>query len=556
MRRLPEKLLQPEKDSNYFVLVPKAHPWWYWPAWPFIMLAKTARNSLSIVLGRVLALAIFNPLFTINPEQDKQHFGNNPKYPDPAHHEDFEVINVSSQPNFFLNLVQNYARRLLNQFPNAPKFIERWGRQLLRFHIITSEDCDAFIGRVTRAAAGETPGKIDQPISPEHIYIKGTEFIEPELRAQTLAVINHSLGKALGNDTFNIQDNSKRLNFFSLKGLDGSILDSVEIAADGEAEKDLDKRTFVIMCMPRSNSYMAWLKRLRIYAEQAETTYVAFNYRGVERSRGVIWTEDDMVDDALAQAQRLMLMGVKPENIAFEGECLGAAIATMAAAEMHKQGNKVNLFNARSFRSTFDLALYKILPGKSASWLHPATYARYALAGLFIVFVAPIILLSRWNMNAEAAWKQIPDENKDFMVVRSQTSSDDEKPNVDDPMVEHKHASIYALEKETYKANYPQCDPEAKQALHRHRFTVDPEQRDPKKTNGHICARNQLLQRDPEDPEKPISGREYTVNFYRRIWHKDSPESNPTIWQSTVETAANPLLAQDQEISKTMPSTP
>lgn len=501
-------------DKSYVKLIPRERQWWEYLTLPFTTTYKATRNIVAVCLGRTLAHLIFNPMLPHRPEEDAQLHVNSPNFPDPEHLGDFEVINVTSKPGFFLRVLQNYARKLQSQFPyELPMWLKRAVQNVLSINIIGQQECDKLIERIEKSVkAGH--GNIE----PSNIYIKGLEYIEPELRQQTLQAINQKLAKHFQLEHFDIEDNRSRLNFFSLETVEHAVLDSVEVAAKGEAEKKPEDRTYVISCVPRSQNYTGWLKQLRTFAEKAQTTYITFNYRGVERSQGVIWTEKDMVNDAVAQAQRLLLMGVKPEKIAFEGECIGGAVATLAAAELYKQGHDVKLFNARSFRSSSRLALYKILPQDGASKLNPLNWLRYAAAGLFLVIGVPLLKLSHWNLNAAEAWDSIPEDAKDFMVIRS-AKEGGQHLNVDDSLIPHKGASIYSYVREKL-GEKPST--ETKDALHEHRFEVNPETGgDPKKRDGHSCARAQLRARGTAThPQGWCDGREYVVGFYQRVWPK------------------------------------
>ena len=104
--------------------------------------------------------------------------------------------------------------------------------------------------------------------------------------------------------------------------------------------------------------------------------------------------------------------------------------------------------------------------------------------------------------------------------MRSAPNADGSK-NLDDPDIEHQNASIYSLERDTLlNGDKTQFD-----KLHEHRFTVNPNNTsanlahtpDPKKRNGHICQRHELIQRDGSNK---VDAREYTANCYLRFWGK------------------------------------
>lgn len=515
MRPNVKQLEQSQLYPHYYKLIGEKRPWWYWIAPPVIVSCNIVHNALAICLGRLLAIVIFNPLMTLHPEQDHQRHDNLSRRPDPEHLEDFVVINVTKKSNLFVRMLKNYARKIQSHLPDVPEWIKKLVQYVLNINVITEDECMRLVGKVVAAAQAARDG--EAPLNPENIFIKGIEYIEPELRVTTLEVINQALANCFDLPGFNIDNNRKKMDFFSLETVDNAVLDSVAVHGSGQDDKSMEKQTFTIFCMPRSNSYTAWLKKLRIYAEHNHTTYIAFNYRGVERSQGIVWSQHDMVADAIAQARRLIKLGAKPENITFEGECLGGAIATLAAAKMHEQGERVRLFNCRSFRSTSRLLLGKILPGEYANPWSPLNWLRYIAAGAFVVVGIPLLKLSHWNLNAGDAWDKIPDLDahgrkvKDFITVRSPQTAEG-KTHADDKMVDHRFASIYSkvLERLWREGN---ATKQQRRALQPHCFMVNPERGgDPRTRDGHTCP---LYQLQASGSMQPLySAREYQSLFY------------------------------------------
>ena len=496
-----------DNTDKYHKIKPLPKGWGYYASLPF----KAIRNIPAYALGRVLGILIFNPLATLNPEHDHRQFQQSSD-PDPLHKGDFAVINVTEKPSFVIRVVRNYMRRLRNTV-RPPEFIERFmQRQVLRINQIDEAKCDEVIDNVLKHLDGQSlADKRIHKVTADNIFIKGTEFIDPALRERFFNALNGRMRQRDDvSENFDIRNNQKGLNFYTLESRDGSVLDSCEVQAPGEADKQYQNRTFVISCMPRSNNYTAWLKRHKIYAEQIGTTYISFNYRGVERSRGLIWTENDMVKDAVAQAERLLALGAKPQNIAFEGECLGAAIATMAAAKMNKKGFDVKLFNTRSFRTATKLVLYKILPGENANLLNPLNWLRYLAAGVFLLIGNPLLKITGWNMNAASAYDSIPDANKGFLNAAN------------DPMVEGSHVSILSLMQE-----------HGDDAANSHLFEAEAAQDGAKPTvrNTHTCPLNQLNCGGQD-------ARQYKINFFRQVFSKpNSDDCQPSIQETPVNMA-------------------
>ncbi len=537
MRATTEGIHTHPDYPNYYKLTPGKRPLWYWIFWPFIQAFELVKNVISLTLGRLLALVIFNPLLPNKPEGDVSRHKQNQKFPDPEHIEDFVVISATRKPGFFLKSLQNIAHKLYEKNPHAPEFIRNGLSKLLNFNVVKEEDCERLIGKVIKIA--QEAKQKNQPIHPENIHIKGLEYVEPKLRAQTLKTINDTLSAYFDDPDYKIENNRKKINFFSLETSDNAVLDSAEIYGKGESAKPISERTFTIFCMPRSNHYMLWLKKLQSYAHFNQTTYIGFNYRGVERSQGIVWSQQDMIQDTLEQARRLILMGAKPENITFEGECIGGAIATLAAARMHEEGHPVRLFNCRSFRFVASLIAGKVIPPSNASFFNPINYLR-GLFGAILYIVTPILLwITNWDLDAGSAWSKIPKYDaqgrviKDYLCVKS-PNREQYKDNLDDPVIDHQTASIHSKVIEDLLDRGVPLNRKERREVQSHTFMVNPESGgDPKKRNGHVCGLNQLMAsnlRKSKQTQKPLTAREYQGLFYQRArLHKPVKEHRPEV---------------------------
>ncbi len=151
------------------------------------------------------------------------------------------------------------------------------------------------------------------------------------------------------------------------------------------------------------------------------STAICFNYQGGDLSRGFLQTQNQMIEDVMPQVERLLDLGVKPENICLDGMCIGGAVATLATAKLHEDQKPVKLNNERSFRSLPRLGFGFIAPDKNnMNWLNPMTYIRYLGAGLVYVITWPLTVLSGWSMDAASAWEKIPEQDKIYSMVRDE----------------------------------------------------------------------------------------------------------------------------------------
>lgn len=102
---------------------------------------------------------------------------------------------------------------------------------------------------------------------------------------------------------------------------------------------------------------------------------VGFNFRGTMNSTGRAWSENDWIEDVKSIVKHYQDQGVPLENILLNGQSLGAAIVTLAAAKIYQEAkdkaiaNKIDpktvkslkLLNTRSFSSVTEFVLFTIL---------------------------------------------------------------------------------------------------------------------------------------------------------------------------------------------------
>lgn len=279
----------------------------------------------------------------------------------------------------------------------------------------------------------------DKKFEMSDIHIKGLESLDSSL----YAYFHEQLYKKYGRD-FIEQPRKIKLDFYTLETHDRSVLDSVAVSTKGEHNKPISERKFVIACMARDQNYINWIKDFNYSAQSIGCTVIGFNYRGIDYSKGMVWTQENMINDALAQAQRLLDLGAKPENIGYEGMSIGGAVATLTAARLHERGIRVKLYNERSFRSLPRLISGYLMPDSKSNLWNPINWLRYAFAGFVFIVLAPILWLIGWHMDAASAWDKIPEADKDYAVVRDLTNPNPQK-QIDDGIIHDSWASIASL---------------------------------------------------------------------------------------------------------------
>jgi hypothetical protein len=148
---------------------------------------------------------------------------------------------------------------------------------------------------------------------------------------------------------------------------------------------------------------MRTIGEMTLEAKEHQCVVINFDYPGVGESTGASKRSKHMVEAGLAQVKRLTDMGVPPENILLKGQSIGGGTATLTAAKLHKQGQKVSLYNQRSFSKLSTSANQMIRERLKST------------AGKVIgTIAAGIIKATGWEMDSIKAWKKIPDAYKDF----------------------------------------------------------------------------------------------------------------------------------------------
>ncbi len=241
------------------------------------------------------------------------------------------------------------------------------------------------------------------------IHLKGLECLNEEIRHYFFQKLQDKYGAELQ------KNHLINLDFFSLDTGESSVLDSVAVSKNpGPINYSTEK--FIISCVPRDQNYINWIKDYQHCLQFINATIIAFNYRGVDYSKGMTWTQDNMVKDAVAQVKRLLELGAKPENIGLEGMCIGGAVATIAVAELHAQDIKVHLYNERSFRSIPRLITGYIIPN-TINWKNPLNWLKACTVGFTYLIVVPLIYASNWSVDAHEAWDKIPAAYKDYALI-------------------------------------------------------------------------------------------------------------------------------------------
>ncbi len=196
---------------------------------------------------------------------------------------------------------------------------------------------------------------------------------------------------------------------------DSAELDTLEISSKTQGEKERKKQKFIINFNANATHYEDELNSLTSTAGRLKCNVIGFNYRGVGESLGTPSSKDKLVQDGIAQVQRLLSEGIPASQITLSGRSLGGSIATLVAEHFHKQGQKIYLFNDRSFSTLTKAAVGFIKSNKS-------TGGYKFLNKLVDLFIAPIVKgllkLSSYEIDAASAYRSIPNTHKEYLVAR------------------------------------------------------------------------------------------------------------------------------------------
>lgn len=350
------------------------------------------------------------------------------------------------------------------------------------------------IGRLLNGTSNHNKCK-NKKFAIEDLHIKGIERLDAPLKVY----FKEQVQKKYGIEFFE-RPRTIGLDFYTLETADNAMLESVEVSSAEEKMKPVSERKFVISCMARNQNYMYWLKDFYTSSSQIGCSVISFNYRGIDYSRGIIFSQEELVNDVLAQAQRLIEMGVKPENITFEGMSMGGAVSTIATARMHDKDAKVHLYNERSYRSLARLIVGYVLPSENSNPWHPKIWLQYAIAGLAYLFITPVLWMSGWHLNAARSWDKIPLSHKTFAVARNHENPEQYD---DDDFVHDSFSSIASLmdehrnEVKQKQAKGETLSPEQKHLLadkpESHEFTLNRNDTTNHNPSSHSAPRRFLL---------------------------------------------------------------
>lgn len=243
----------------------------------------------------------------------------------------------------------------------------------------------------------------------------------------------------------------------------GAVVDFCEVSDEAKKSLPLQEQKVIIHAMGASDFYENHLHEYVALAKKnPDYRIIGLNFRGVMKSKGRAWSENDWVDDIITVVNYYLAKGVDIENILLHGHSMGGALSTLAAAKIYQDNLKkalkdnpkattvksVKLLNNRSFANLTDEIIISILRSKKSALLVGAVYG--FLIGV-ILGISPLIsigiitlgllttlsiserfiqkLLHPWlevalwltfgRMDAAQAYKSLPEHIVDHIVVKN-----------------------------------------------------------------------------------------------------------------------------------------
>ncbi len=236
---------------------------------------------------------------------------------------------------------------------------------------------------------------------------------------------------------------------------DGAELDTLEIKHAAQKDTEAQYQKYIISFVGNASAYENTIDDMQGDAQALQCNVVGFNFRGVNHSSGRAKSKDDLVTDGIAQVQRLLDQGVSPQNITLKGNSLGAGIASLVAHHFHQQDKPVNIFNCRSFSSITNFLVGQIRTSDSETG-HQESLGKKILGWILKPIIKVLVSLTQWEIDAESAFKAIPDEYKEYIVVRTNKAGRNESV-LDDPVIPH-YTSIHAALKDERQAKKAELD--------------------------------------------------------------------------------------------------
>lgn len=318
---------------------------------------------------------------------------------------------------------------------------------------------------------------------------------------------------------------------------DAAHLDTFEVKHTAQANIDPKYQKYIINFVGNGMCYEHIIDDMKEDAEVLQANVVGFNLRGVGKSTGKAESKDDLVADGIAQVQRILDQGVSPQNIVLKGHSLGAGVASLVAQHFHQLGQPINIFNSRSFSSISNFLVGNIRLDRDQDGRaigHKETLGGKIFGWVIKPLVMLAVALAKWEIDAGSAFKSIPDEYKDYIVVRSRKEIRDNR--IDDGVIPH-YASIHKELTSDRQAKKAEIDDQIEQ------LNDVIETADPLAKPGLKDAKEALVQaREKIKSDRKMETYSQSSNGHNSDWsslHNRSGKSAQTFFRDFVQRTAD-----------------
>lgn len=193
---------------------------------------------------------------------------------------------------------------------------------------------------------------------------------------------------------------------------DNSQLDTLEITANL-----LDETRGYIINFPGNSQNYTHNDIDDTLSDLANFNCIYFNYRNVGKSEGHIYSSQDLINDGIAQVQRLIDKGIPPDLIYLYGFSLGGGISAKVYEHFQNKGILLGFcFNDRSFNNINTATNGSI---KYISKMVQMSALSNPILGSVIGNIAKTAISNtQWDIRAQDAFANIPEDRKAGAFVK------------------------------------------------------------------------------------------------------------------------------------------
>ncbi len=246
----------------------------------------------------------------------------------------------------------------------------------------------------------------------------------------------------------NIVENNMR---FYVHKLPLQRLNVFEIEVSAEAQD-------IIVFNTNDSCYEENLEYLFLMAQGTKCNIFAFNYRTVNSNRREGIIKQELIDDGKEVYRFVKTRRGRSNGIILYGHSLGAMIAIFVAIDCFKNNQSVKIFSDRAPASLSEAVcgLARTIfenPDKIGLNCSPRPMIGRILSMIIWPIVKIGLILLGWEMNVATAFREIPDDVKEYTVIRSKKEDRSydrlSARHVDDLIIYFRSSLYAALSRET-----------------------------------------------------------------------------------------------------------